>query len=295
HPAAADLSALPAGGEPGADPDHGRQAAEPGWRPQRARRPCRGRPVLARRGRLSDVSKLPMTHILPRGFGKAMPQSAVAVIFLPGVIMPCALRYAALLRELDNGVRAITKDLELYAGPGTPPQGYDITMELDGINETAEDAGWDRFHLYGHSGGGAVALGYVAALDDEPSRRRARSDHRAQAASRRSEFVSPICRARLFQPWDSQPPLLALDAGSAGCALPGLHSGAIRRSAPSQHLTPGRAGAGGAGAAPSVEPRPGSSEQQLRIHLKRRLCGDMSRFQPGRQATNVPTIALHCC
>ena len=34
-----------------------------------------------------------------------MTQSAVAVIFLPGVIMPCALRYAALLRELELMVR----------------------------------------------------------------------------------------------------------------------------------------------------------------------------------------------
>src|SRR5207237_210881 len=190
-----------------------------------------------------------------------------------GVIMPCALRYAALLRELDNGVRAITKDLELYAGPGTPPQGYDITMELDGISETAQDAGWDRFHLYGHSGGGAVALAYVAAHPervlslavDEPA----------------YDFLDST-ESRGY--WSE------LDAGSAGCALPGLHSGAIRRSAPSQHLTPGRAGAGGAGAAPSVEPRPGSSEQPLRIHLKRRLCGAMSRFQPGWPAPNVQAI-----
>jgi len=92
-----------------------------------------------------------------------MNASSARVIFLPGVIMPCALRYAALLRELDNAVLAITKDLELYAGPSAPAEGYDITMELDGISGAADDAGWDRFHLYGHSGGGAVALAYVAA------------------------------------------------------------------------------------------------------------------------------------
>src|SRR5438876_1411579 len=40
------------------------------------------------------------------------------VIFLPGVIMPSALRYVALLRELGPDVTTIKKDLELYEGAG---------------------------------------------------------------------------------------------------------------------------------------------------------------------------------
>ena len=84
------------------------------------------------------------------------------VIFLPGVIMPSALRYAALLRELAPDVTAITKDLELYEGARMPPLGYSVDMEVDAISRTADVAGWDRFHLYGHSGGGAIALAYVA-------------------------------------------------------------------------------------------------------------------------------------
>ena len=92
--------------------------------------------------------------------GNVVPAS---VIFLPGVIMPCALRYAALLRELAGDVRPITKELELYAQPTIPPQGYDVAMELMAISRTADAAGWDRFHLYGHSGGGALALAYIAA------------------------------------------------------------------------------------------------------------------------------------
>ncbi len=58
---------------------------------------------------------------------------SASVIFLPGVIMPCAPRYAALLRELDNDVGAVTKDLELYAGPGTPPDGYDIAARVAAV------------------------------------------------------------------------------------------------------------------------------------------------------------------
>jgi pimeloyl-ACP methyl ester carboxylesterase len=85
------------------------------------------------------------------------------VIFLPGVIMPCELRYAALLRELGGDARAVTKDLELYAGPATPPPGYGVPTEVEAINQTADAAGLDQFHLYGHSGGGAIALAYVTA------------------------------------------------------------------------------------------------------------------------------------
>ena len=92
-----------------------------------------------------------------------MTVPTTAVIFLPGVIMPSALRYAALLRALGSDVTAITKDLELYAGPTTPPPGYGIATEVEGVTRTAGAARLERFHLYGHSGGGAVALAYVAA------------------------------------------------------------------------------------------------------------------------------------
>src|SRR5438093_7544718 len=83
-----------------------------------------------------------------------MSGSVERVIFLPGIIMPCALRYAALLRELDGEVDAVAKDLEVYAGPTTPPPGYSIRTEVEGIGRAADAAGFERFHLYGHSGGG---------------------------------------------------------------------------------------------------------------------------------------------
>src|SRR5438445_1299013 len=92
-----------------------------------------------------------------------MSDSVERVIFLPGIIMPCALRYAALLRELDGEVDALTKGLAVYLGPTTPPAGYSIATEVEGIDRAADAAGFERFHLYGHSGGGAMALAYVAA------------------------------------------------------------------------------------------------------------------------------------
>jgi pimeloyl-ACP methyl ester carboxylesterase len=83
------------------------------------------------------------------------------VILLPGIIAPAAARYAPLLAQFD-GVNAIPKDLEVYARDAPPPD-YAIETEIAGITATADRAGLARFHLYGHSGGGACALAFAAA------------------------------------------------------------------------------------------------------------------------------------
>jgi pimeloyl-ACP methyl ester carboxylesterase len=86
------------------------------------------------------------------------------VLFLAGAMLPGRIRYAALLAELPD-IRGMPKDLEVYRDP-SPPEDYSIMTEVDGIDRAADDAGFDRFHLYGHSGGGAMALAYVAAHPD---------------------------------------------------------------------------------------------------------------------------------
>jgi pimeloyl-ACP methyl ester carboxylesterase len=85
----------------------------------------------------------------------------IRVIFLPGITTPAALRYTPLLHELGNAVNAVTKELEVYA-TNTPPADFSIEDEVEGIARAADAAGFDRFHLYGYSGGGASALAYVA-------------------------------------------------------------------------------------------------------------------------------------
>jgi pimeloyl-ACP methyl ester carboxylesterase len=85
-----------------------------------------------------------------------------ACIFLPGIIAPAVIRYAALIRELGANVRAYTKELELYT-LSPPLADYEIADELDGLLRWAHRAGLERFHLYGHSRGGAVALAFTAA------------------------------------------------------------------------------------------------------------------------------------
>ncbi len=84
------------------------------------------------------------------------------MIFLPGIIAPAALRYARLFEALGDDVDAVPKDLDVYAGPSVPPPRYSLGMEIEGIARVADERGFDRFHLYGHSGGGACALAFTA-------------------------------------------------------------------------------------------------------------------------------------
>lgn len=75
--------------------------------------------------------------------------------------MPADLAYGALLQALGDDVEAIAKDLEVYAGP-QPPPGYTLDHEIDGVLRAADDAGFERFHLVGYSGGGASSLAFAA-------------------------------------------------------------------------------------------------------------------------------------
>jgi pimeloyl-ACP methyl ester carboxylesterase len=87
------------------------------------------------------------------------------VILLPGIVLPAAIRYAPLLAALGDAAYAVTKELEVYA-TSTPPEGYSIEREVAGISQTADAAGMRRFHLYGHSAGGAIAIAYTVAHPD---------------------------------------------------------------------------------------------------------------------------------
>jgi pimeloyl-ACP methyl ester carboxylesterase len=82
-----------------------------------------------------------------------------SVFFLPGIIAPATIRYAQLLQHLDDA-EVLLKDLEVYRDDA-PPAAYSITTETDGLLRAADEAGVERFHLYGHSGGGAVALAFA--------------------------------------------------------------------------------------------------------------------------------------
>ena len=86
-------------------------------------------------------------------------------IFLPGILMPARLRYAPLRQALAPAEDLFTKELEIYVGP-EPPPGYTIATETGGLGRFADDRGLDRFHLYGHSAGGAIALAYAAEHPD---------------------------------------------------------------------------------------------------------------------------------
>lgn len=91
-----------------------------------------------------------------------------SVIFLPGGIMPAALQYQPLLNAMNGEVRPFTKDLEVYAGD-EPPMDYRLEQEVEGIRRFAKSEGLAKFDLVGYSGGGAVALAFVARYPEEVS------------------------------------------------------------------------------------------------------------------------------
>ena len=89
--------------------------------------------------------------------------SDATCVFLPGIIMPAAQRYAPLFAALaGSDVRLLTKELEIYANDA-PPADFSIASEVEGLARYTQEAAGERFHLYGHSAGGAVALAFVAA------------------------------------------------------------------------------------------------------------------------------------
>lgn len=87
------------------------------------------------------------------------------VLMLPGGVLPADLAYEGLLNELGAEVRAVAKELEVYAGD-VPPAGYSLADEVNGILRRADDLGFERFHLVGYSAGGASSLAFAAANPD---------------------------------------------------------------------------------------------------------------------------------
>ncbi len=77
-------------------------------------------------------------------------------------MLPAAAAYGDVLAVLGSDVDAVAKDLELYATPAPPP-GYSLDTEVAGVLRTAQERGWDRFHVVGYSGGGSAALALTAA------------------------------------------------------------------------------------------------------------------------------------
>lgn len=87
-------------------------------------------------------------------------------ILLPGIVLPADLAFGALVEALGEGVEARVKELEVYSTE-EPPAGYGLEAEIGGVLAEAERAGFERFHLVGYSGGGAISLAFA---DRHPER-----------------------------------------------------------------------------------------------------------------------------
>ena len=82
-------------------------------------------------------------------------------ILLPGSVLPAEPAYSSLIRALGSDADVVAKDLEVYATEEVP-SGYDLDLEVAGVEHEAAARGWEQFHLVGYSGGGAAALAVVA-------------------------------------------------------------------------------------------------------------------------------------
>ena len=82
------------------------------------------------------------------------------VILVPGGVNPAAISYGPLLEVIKDEAHVVVKDLEVYA-TDTPPPGYGLELEVEGIKRAAEAAGLKSFHLVGYSGGGAASLAFL--------------------------------------------------------------------------------------------------------------------------------------
>lgn len=88
-----------------------------------------------------------------------------AAVFLPGVLLPAAVRYGPLLAALGDTPGLLTKDLEL-SGEGGPAEDYRVETEIRGLDRFADERGLGRFHLYGHSAGASIGLAYAVERRD---------------------------------------------------------------------------------------------------------------------------------
>ncbi len=90
-----------------------------------------------------------------------MQDERFQAILLPGGVMPAELAYPDLVRALGPDVDARFKEHELYAST-EPPTGWGLETEVEAIRSFADEAGFERFHLVGYSGGGAIAIAFCA-------------------------------------------------------------------------------------------------------------------------------------
>jgi pimeloyl-ACP methyl ester carboxylesterase len=136
-----------------------------------------------------------------------------AVIFLPGILTPGRIRFAPLVAALGSAECEV-KELEVYAGSAVPDD-YSLQMEVDGLDRFASARGLERFHLYGYSIGGSIALAYtaehgsrVASLAlDEPATDFTDDDRKAMAAEGTDKLADlpPRERMKLFMQTMTRP------------------------------------------------------------------------------------------
>ena len=141
-----------------------------------------------------------------------------AIVFLPGIVAPAAIRYAPLIKELGAGIQAFTKELEIYDS-SAPQDAYSIDTEVRGLAKAADAAGLSRFYLYGHSAGGAIGVAFASVHPerllglalDEPG-----SDYSDETSEFWRHTLDPVMKL----PPEQRTPVFLAAQVAAGVALP---------------------------------------------------------------------------
>lgn len=89
-----------------------------------------------------------------------------ATIFLGGILLPARFRFGPVVEALGSSSELNVKELDVYATDQIP-EDYSLAAEIDALDRFASERNYDRFHLYGYSIGGSIALAYAATHPDK--------------------------------------------------------------------------------------------------------------------------------
>lgn len=81
-------------------------------------------------------------------------------VWIAGAAAPTEESFGGCIDVLGEEVRSLAKGLELFAA-AQPIDDYSLATEVRGLRRAMDDAGVERAHLVGFSGGGGVALAFA--------------------------------------------------------------------------------------------------------------------------------------
>ncbi len=116
---------------------------------------------------MSEPRELRLAGRVPMAGVVSGPENGMPVLAVHGWL-DNAGTFAGLMPLLPNA-HVVALDLPGHGRSDPLPSGisYHFLDHLQDIRDAARDLGWERFHLIGHSMGGALSMGYAAAFPEQ--------------------------------------------------------------------------------------------------------------------------------